>query len=58
MSTPVQGVCHSLKRFGGRWRPKEQVIDKSGSDCDSLVSEWAEIEIGTVSPSGLKLGLG
>ena len=54
----MQGVCHSLKRFGGRWRPKEQVIDKSGSDCDSLVSEWAEIEIGTVSPSGLKLGLG
>ena len=25
VSTPVQGVCHSLKRFGGRWQANEQV---------------------------------
>ena len=29
VSTPVQGVCHSLKRFGGRWRPKEQVTQQT-----------------------------
>ena len=26
-SSPVQGVCYSLKRIGGRWRPENKVAE-------------------------------
>jgi len=38
VSTPVQGVCHSLKRFGGRWRPKEQAFDGDKFVCTDSYS--------------------
>ena len=27
VSSPVQGVCYSLKRIGGRWRPENKVAE-------------------------------
>jgi len=33
VSTPVQGVCHSLKRFGGRWQANEQAVDGDKFIC-------------------------
>jgi len=33
VSTPVQGVCYSLKRFGGRWFPTYQAFDGDKFVC-------------------------
>lgn len=33
ISTPVQGVCYSLKRFGGRWFPTYQAFDGDKFVC-------------------------
>jgi len=32
VSTPLQGVCHSLKRIGGLW-----IADQQAADCDKFV---------------------
>jgi len=38
VSTPVQGVCHSLKRFGGRWWPHDQAFDGDKFVCTDSYS--------------------
>merc|ERR1712032_116144 len=32
-SSPVQGVCYSLKRIGGRWRPENKAFDGDKFVC-------------------------
>ena len=36
VSTPVQGVCHSLKRFGGRWQANEQVGNNLAGEREKM----------------------
>ena len=43
VSTPVQGVCYSLKRFGGRWFSAYQVsicnLKSPTIDCGAKISQ-------------------
>ena len=47
VSTPVQGVCHSLKRFGGRWQANEQVGNNLAGEREKKkeTRKWAPEQI-------------
>ena len=47
VSSPVQGVCYSLKRIGGKWRPGNKVTNISCSFEESAqVSEMFDDSAG------------
>ena len=45
VSSPVQGVCHTVKRFGGQWlAPYKVGLDVGSKNCNCLDQISPKIE--------------